>query len=1025
MTMKIIFMHIPLKLSLLCIALLLVGLPLASKAQQEAAVKKTTSALPVTSAPVVIKPATTPVKTSTAVPLSAAPTIHTITPATPTTTVTAASAPLEPKEQRVKPVAPITPPVTSTPPAVHPQAAKPPVQPVSKVLDETAKKHQAKEKAAEVHPAGQTLAQAVVAPVVRKEPVHQEPKEKKEKPSPPAILPPLPPDMIDFTFDNADLTEVIERYARKRRINIILPQQAQAIKQKITFKPPHPLTLDEAQKYLYLFLDYAGYTVSPRAEFELVIKTKEAATNVLPLYVFNTATRLKAEELPQNDAYIRVVYYLANMKIDDQSNNPVLVLLRETLSAPNNVFVDPLSNAIIVTDKARLVTGALQILRELDSATSKHILITLQLYNANAGYVADLLNTQILAVSGKNRPLSPDVRAAGVGTYFSTNIRVVADPRRNTLIIMGKEAPVNRLKDFVREYMDAPAGTGKSIFHVYDLKYLDAQSFADVLSSVVRATGIGEQKSVERAGGARRFFEGVVIRAETYQPVAAAAEIPSAGGGNEFEQGTSSATVYRGGNRLLVAAQPSDWEQIKKLVDQLDIPQKQVILEVLIIDFTRDEIKAIQNQIRNPIRTDFLPGAGVQAANITSNVLTSVTCGTATAAANAAQTAATVAEGAAQAAAGTMTAANVAQGAAQTIAGQGTSIVNNALSGSAPVKAGVQAAAAAAKAALAQQPNCPVGTTITGDLLRFFTNSAGATTTIIPSDPGTFAVSFNDSGNNGVWDLLAILDQYGHTRIIAHPYLIALDNTNAVVYNTDVRRAAADTSSSTGGAIEVNIADIQATLSVSLTPRISSIERLNLEIKVKTETFTDTTGFTRASRYVQTNVNMRGANDKDPKGEILVLGGLKQATKTQSVTETPILGRIPILGWLFRGVRQTIEETELGIFIKPTIIDPRRRVLMNQYTREKVKCETSPIDYDILGNRKDPIVRFFFGSDERAEHEVIEAYMRENYIVPPPAVPPPPPPSSHEHPLEPLERFESALMSVNQEPPPGPNVPFP
>ncbi len=960
------------KLSRACLTLLLMGVPLANKAAETVVSKPLASSTPI------LQPITSAQETPA-------------TPSDKTKIVTS-----EPQVQEVKPI-------------TGPKATPTPAHPLILESKETTKKEaeeKLKELKAHAPPAhAPTLAEAVVAPVVAKEHLPKAKKEKEEVNQKP-ITENLPPDLIDFSFDNADLTEAIERYARKRRVNIILPQQANAIKQKITFKPPHPLTLNEAQKYLYLFLDYAGYTVSPRAEFELVIKTKEASTNVLPLYVFNAATRLRAEDLPQNDAYIRVVYYLANMKVDEQPNSPVLVLLRETLSAPNNVFVDPLSNAIVITDKARLVTGALQILRELDSATSKHILITMQLFNANAGYVSDLLNTQILAVSGKNRPMSPDVRAVGMGTYFSTNIRVVADPRRNTLIVMGKESPVNRLKDFVREFMDAPAGTGKSIFHVYDLKYLDAQSFADVLSSVVRSTGIGDQKSVERGGGARRFFEGVVIRAETYQAVTAPTEVASAGAGNEFEQGAASATVYRGGNRLLVAAQPSDWEQIKKLVDQLDIPQKQVILEVLIVDFTRDENKALQSQARNPIRADLMPGAGVQTANIGSNILTSVDCGVA--AATAAQT--------------------TAQGAAESIGGKSANMIGQALAGASPVKEAVQSAAQAglkAAAAVGQQPACPVGTTITGDLLRFFTNSAGVETTVLPGTPGTFAVSVNDFFNMGIWQVLAILEQYGHTRVIAHPYLIALDNTNAVVYNTDVRRAAADGSSSTGGAIEVNIADIQATLSVSLTPRISSIERLNLEIKVKTEAFTDATGFTRASRYVQTNVNMRGANDKDPSGEILVLGGLKQTTKTQSVTETPILGRIPVLGWLFRGATQSIEETELGIFIKPTIIDPRRRVLMNQYTRDKVRCETTPIEYNVMGNSKDPVVRFFFGSDERATQDVIEAYMRENYIVPPPTVVPPPPPESRLNPLAPLEEFEREVRPINEEPGPEQEESFP
>lgn len=967
------------------------------------------------------------------IPAGEAPSLVPEVPATPTAApVTPIAQPTQPVPAAVKPTppaAPVTPPVTvvqpakpkpvvattqvvkqpakPTPkPAPHPAAQKAVVKPVVK-KKEAAKKEprkvkKEKTKKEEHHKEEhhRTLAEAVVAPAVTKE---------KEVQKRAAVRRPLPkpagPGLIDFTFDNANLTEVIERYARKKGLNVILPQQAQAIKQKITFKPPQPLTIEEAEKFLYLFLDYAGYTVVPRDDFSFVIKSKDAPATLLPLYVFDATTQLAPQDLPANDGIIRVIYYLANLKIDDQPNNPVLLLLKEILSSPTNVFIDPLSNAVVITDKSRSIISALELLKELDATGSRHILVTLQLYNASAGYVADLLNSQILAVRG--RPGIVDSKSAGMGTYFSTNIRVVADTRRNTIIIMGKESPVSRLKDFVREYMDAPAESGQSIFHQYDLKYLDAQSFAEVLSSVVRSTGLGDQRTVDRVGGARRFFEGVVIRAETYQAVESPQQMPAGGGGNEFEQGASSGgTVYRGGNRLLVAAQPSDWEQLKKLIDQLDIPQKQVILEVLIVDFQRSTIKAIQSQLRNPLRLDFLPGAGVQTAHITSNIVPSVDCGIVAAQAAVAKASAEAAKAATKktaAAAAAEALAQAAQTGVASAAAQGNQLLNQAMSGG-------TTAANQVSAAVAQVAECPVNTTITGDLLRILSNGG----TIIPADAGTFAVSVNDTANNGIFDLFTLLDSLGHIKILSHPYLIALDNTNAIVFNSDIRRAPADGSSSQGGAIQVNIDDIQAVLSVSLTPRISSIERLNLEIKVQIEAFTQTVGFTRNSRYVQTNVNMRGANDKQPQGEILVLGGLKQVNKVEQISETPILGRIPILGWLFRGAKQILQENELAIFIKPTIIDPRRRLLMNNYTRRKVLCETVPFEENILGNRKDPIVRFFFG-DGRAEQTVIEDYMRENYIVPPPQIVAPPPPISQFDPLQPMEKIDEALMPIEEE----------
>ena len=507
-------------------------------------------------------------------------------------------------------------------------------------------------------------------------------------------------------------------------------------------------------------------------------------------------------------------------------------------------------------------------------------------------------------------------------------------------------------------------------------------------------------KRRERISGARRFFEGVVIRAETYQPVESPQPAQGAAAGSEFNQGSTAGTVYKGGNRLLIAAQPSDWEQLRKLVDKLDVPQLQVILEVLIVDYERDLDKRLNSQVRNLSRFDFLPGAGFQAAHITSNILTSAEC------------MAAAASGASQLLTG-----DILQKAANDFASAAGSLGNAVKAGASTQAQALSQAtqatnslkdslAGASKAAqnLAQAA-CPADTTITGDLLRFFTDTTG---TIIPAAPGTAAVSFNDPAGTGIWGLLSILDNIGHAKVLSHPHLIALNNTNAQVYSSLIRRTQTDGSSSTGGAIQVNIGDIPATLSLSLTPRISSVDRLNLEVVVDVTQFTSDVGFTRNTRKVQTCVNLKGGSHRGP-GQVLVIGGLTQTQKLQLVTETPILSRIPIIGWFFRGDREIVTETELGIFIRPTIVDPRRRTSMREYTTRKIRGGLRPVDESFMGNKKDPIVRFFFGLDS-AESDIVEDYMRETRLVPAEDIAKAPPPSSRaEETLVPLETFDASL----------------
>ena len=52
-----------------------------------------------------------------------------------------------------------------------------------------------------------------------------------------------------------------------------------------------------------------------------------------------------------------------------------------------------------------------------------------------------------------------------------------------------------------------------------------------------------------------------------------------------------------------------------------------------------------------------------------------------------------------------------------------------------------------------------------------------------------------------------------------------------------------------------------------------------------------------------------------------MLGGIFQLTDTDSVTKVPLLGDVPILGYLFRNTSKSTVKSELLIFITPTVVN--------------------------------------------------------------------------------------------------------
>src|SRR5258708_17919486 len=69
-------------------------------------------------------------------------------------------------------------------------------------------------------------------------------------------------------------------------------------------------------------------------------------------------------------------------------------------------------------------------------------------------------------------------------------------------------------------------------------------------------------------------------------------------------------------------------------------------------------------------------------------------------------------------------------------------------------------------------------------------------------------------------------------------------------------------------------------------------------------------------------INSRSADTVvvTPNGQTVIIGGLMEASKGDSVSKIPFLGDIPILGDLFRHTIKTDERTALIIILTPYII---------------------------------------------------------------------------------------------------------
>ena len=76
-------------------------------------------------------------------------------------------------------------------------------------------------------------------------------------------------------------------------------------------------------------------------------------------------------------------------------------------------------------------------------------------------------------------------------------------------------------------------------------------------------------------------------------------------------------------------------------------------------------------------------------------------------------------------------------------------------------------------------------------------------------------------------------------------------------------------------------------------------------------------------------------------GQTMAIGGLISSEISKDVQKIPLLGDIPILGNLFKSTSFNKNETELLIFITPTIVDPHE-YLPNSTTDMKKEIKKDP-----------------------------------------------------------------------------------
>ena len=176
------------------------------------------------------------------------------------------------------------------------------------------------------------------------------------------------------------------------------------------------------------------------------------------------------------------------------------------------------------------------------------------------------------------------------------------------------------------------------------------------------------------------------------------------------------------------------------------------------------------------------------------------------------------------------------------------------------------------------------------------------------SNPGQIAFTLARLGSGELLQLeLTALEQENEGKIISSPRIITANQQKATIEQGQEREFSVGSGQS----------KIQtAVLKLDVTPQITPDRRVILDVVVTKDNFADVASGLVNKKKIETNVLLDN-------GETIAIGGIYEQDGGKTVTQVPLFGRLPLIGWAFKGKEEKKDKTELLIFLTPKILSDK------------------------------------------------------------------------------------------------------
>jgi type IV pilus assembly protein PilQ len=172
---------------------------------------------------------------------------------------------------------------------------------------------------------------------------------------------------------------------------------------------------------------------------------------------------------------------------------------------------------------------------------------------------------------------------------------------------------------------------------------------------------------------------------------------------------------------------------------------------------------------------------------------------------------------------------------------------------------------------------------------------------------------FSNSMQRFLYLELSALEADGKGKIIASPRVLTADQVEALIeQGTEIPYQQATSSGAT------SVSFRKANLALRVKPQITPDGNITMTLDVnKDQPGAQTAaGLAISTKHVKTEVLVEN-------GGTVVIGGIYEQNDRTDITKVPLLGDLPVIGWLFKNSSVSTGKNELLIFITPRIVNER------------------------------------------------------------------------------------------------------